>query len=194
MNEPTENPDAAPLMEPTGVVNVRIEKVEHLAQSGGYGVAKFHLDDEEKEVLVRASYVEVGDRVVFVPNNSVLPDEPEFSNLGSARRRLRARNICGTRSDGMLISYDDVASIMARRATRLAQTSEEVAALTRGADAEYMYDAARAALTEIPLGVDLGESLGIFPYIDPDEEVTVQITPAMAEVLGIELVPPEKSE
>lgn len=171
-----ENEDAAPVIEPTGVLTVKIVRlVPLLAQiPGSLAVAHFGVVDEagqvvEKQVLVRGSYLEPGSRAVFVPVNSVLPDEPEFSFLGAARRRLRTREVGGQRSDGLLISYEDVACIMARRAVRMAQTEEEVALLT-SKDADYLWDAARAALQEIPLGVDIGESLGIYPYVEPTAE------------------------
>lgn len=176
--------------EPTGVITMRIERLEDVTYiagngaKGGYQVAHFHIEDEPKQVIVRRAKFEEGDKAVYVPNGSVLPDEPEFSNLGARRRNLQARPLGEHRSDGILISYSDVAYIMSRRAARMAMNDEEVALLT-GKDAEYLYDAALAALYEIPLGVDIGDGLGIYPWVDPEEEVTVQIPLRAAIALGM---------
>lgn len=174
MHNTVENHDAPEDQEPTGVVTVKLGAVVPLAESGGYGLARFEVPNEDgnwvpRQVLVRASYVEAGGRAIFVPNDSVLPNEPEFSYMGAARRRLRARSVCGERSDGMLISYDDAAYIMSRRAVRMAQTAEEVEMLT-GKDADYLFDCAREALAEIPIGADIGNGLGIFPYVAAEEQ------------------------
>jgi hypothetical protein len=170
-------PDEPTYDEPTGVVIVKLDDVVDVwrdpaaSQRGkGYSLASFAAGDKTYTVLVRRGSFEAGERAVFAPNGSVFPDEPEFSSLGSARRRLRAHTFSGCKSDGLLISLDDCAYVMSRRAVRLAETDEEVGRLISLDDGpeylEYLFDAARAALLEVPIGADVGLGLGIFPYVE----------------------------
>lgn len=66
-------------------------------------------------VVVRSDGFAVGDLAVYVPVDSVLPDDVELAFLGSDRKRLRAKKLRGVYSEGLLISWSDFSSMVARR-------------------------------------------------------------------------------
>jgi RNA ligase (TIGR02306 family) len=107
-------------------------------------------------VVVRKESYHPGDKAVYVPVDSVLPDAPEFDFLGSDKRRLRAKRLRGVYSEGLLVPWNDFASYVARTVPD-----------SFGDDAKEIADKTAEALDELlPVGADVAQFLGITRYRD----------------------------
>lgn len=71
-------------------------------------------------VVVRKADFSVGDKALYIPSDSVLPDEPEFAFLSAGeRKRTRPKRLRGVYSEGMLLPMVQVAALGARHGGNL---------------------------------------------------------------------------
>jgi hypothetical protein len=137
---------------------VMIHSLEPHPANGAYRIAKVGLDEGTSwacQVIVRDGDFEVNDLAVYIVLGAKLPDEPEFSHLGSDRHNgLRERDILGEKSQGMLLKAEEAANLLARRASH-------VGGGTLGDGGPYYRRVALEALYELGTGQDVSQGLGI---------------------------------
>jgi len=127
-------------------------------------IARFSQDLGDEQlwdypVVVRKGSYKPGDLAVYVPVDSVLPDEPELSFLGKDIRRLKAKKIRGVYSEGLLLPWSDVAAMVARKVPP---------GVLPGDDAKEGAEAVSEALREVLRpGMDVAEVLGISRWLPP---------------------------
>lgn len=149
-----------------GVTVVRITGFTPIDGADFITVANFSFEDSEERngatngftaaypVVVRKETYREGDKAVYVPVDSVLPDAPEFDFLGSSKRRLRAKRLRGVYSEGLLVPWNDFAAIVARTVP-----------YTFDCDAAEFADKTAQALDQVfPVGADVADLLGITRY------------------------------
>lgn len=148
------------------VCKVEIHGFEQIPGADQVEIARFGDDYNtwDYPVVVRKGDFKEGDTAVYIPVDSIVPDDPEFSWVGN--RRIRAKKIRGVYSEGLLISDSDAAALLLRRLPADDQALQES---DRRAD-EMGYDRmenrlrdARVALQAVEPGTEL-PSLGITRY------------------------------
>lgn len=156
-----------------GVAVVRVLAIEPIEGADSIGVARFSFTPEpvpgesstarssqveqfaaDYPVVVRKESYKPGDKAVYVPVDSVLPDAPEFDFLGSDKRRLRAKRLRGVYSEGLLVPWNDFAAVVARTVP-----------YTFDCDAAEFADKTAQALDQVfEVGADVASILGITRY------------------------------